>query len=156
MVPSGIIAAGRTFVQTAISTAAACQTTVLGYYDAGGRKITDLTNSYLPKIPAKIIQELYWTGPTMLAYFSISRFWCDWIAKPIALLPPTTLFLHESIGHENTCRFYAGVRNVCLVHAAVDSIALATTGNLWVILPLLQNLSTALFAHAETVRPKPL
>ena len=147
---------GKTVVETVTKTVSRCTASVLDSYELGGRKITEITNSYLHRIPARIVQELYWTGPTMIAFLSIPRFWCDWIAKPISLLQPTSLFLSNAIGHENTCRFYAGVRNVCLVHAAVDSFALAATGNLWMILPLAQNLTTALFAHAETVRPKPL
>lgn len=128
-------------------------TTVSGAYDFGGRKVTNLTDALLPETAAKIVQGLYWSAPTMALFFSLPTFYCEWLAKPLAMLPPTPIAMIALGGEENTRHFYSGVRNVCLVHASINCIGFATSGNLWQVISLIQNLSMAFYAHVETQRP---
>lgn len=119
---------------------------VIQAHDWTGKKITLITNKYLPSCIASGIQKIYWSAPTMVPLLLLPRFYSDFFVKPIALmLPPKTI--REEFGEEIAHGYYAGIRNACLIHAAVDAVGLAVTHNPWLAVPLIANLYMAAVAH---------
>lgn len=111
-----------------------------------GKKITDLTSNTC--LPMHCMQKLYWSAPTMVPVLILPRYYTDFFVKPLAMMLPSNT-VRDEFGDEVAHDFYAGIRNACLVHAAMDATQLAMTANPWLFISTIANLYAAALSHLE-------
>ncbi len=128
-------------------------------YNCLGKKVTDLTNRALPEPYAYYAQCAFWTLPYTIALVAMPRLYSGISIMVLTMISPETVRYElgqDHAGHDHADNFYAGIRNACLIHAAVDSAMFATTLSGWSFLSCIYNIYTAAQAHIQACSKTPL
>ncbi len=126
-----------------------------------GRKVQDFTARFLPEPVAKIVTLSLMALP-ITACLTAASFVLPEIAFLLVTGLPFGMWqagfgrkMDEAIGMENRQAAFTGIRDAAIIQMGIHTAAMITTGNWFLLLPIVTNLATAVQTGLVAIRPTP-
>ncbi len=126
-----------------------------------GRKVHDFTSRFLPEPFAKIVALSLIALPLTACLTGLS-FVLPEVAFLIVMGLPFGIWqtglarkIDETVGMENRQAFLTGIRDASIIQIGIHTAAMITTGNWFILLPIVTNLATAVQTGLAAIKPTP-